>query len=216
MNNSDAVRIVQGENVWRILRTDRDGASRGEVLEMAGQFMRWALAPANQTGEPWELLSTGDLEWRVGAARPILALEAGHTPQPLPAGTPMGDRRFAVPDTIPTVRGQRPWFLLVRFYWRAPSVTVPWPSLLVSTLGFRSREHNGADWTLDRAVAVAAPSELEEDDRTWGEDQAERAKNAAKELVSGGTSLVKVAVIVAGTVGVVYALSRVLPRSRTR
>jgi hypothetical protein len=206
------VRIVQGENVWRVLRTDRDGASADEIRSSAaGNYLKWALAPANTTAEPWEAIPTGDGEWTIGAARPVQMLVVSHDRPALPPGVLLGDRQTSLADVTPTVRAERPWWILLRFYWRAPSTTIPWPSLQVGTFGGRNRVHSGADWTLDRAIALAGKSDLAEDDRNWSDRQVERAEQAVKSVFSGAGKVVAVVAGVGLAGLVLYALTR--PRS---
>lgn len=179
--------VVPGEQVWLLVRTDRDGVSASEIVDMAGPAMLRFLRPAHGTAEPWEIISTGTGEYRIGPARPI-KIEAVTKERPeLPAGRLLADRQTAFPDIIPTVRATLPWWVLVRFWWRAPASSTDFPALRVDWLGGRHYELAGADWLLDRAVQIppeqASPDPGEE---SWGEVQWRRTENLVK---VGGASL---------------------------
>lgn len=206
MSDQKQIHVEPGQNLWRLLRTNRDGASEAEVRRMTGPAMFRFLREAHQTEEPWEYLETGDGEFRMGAARPVVVEYVGKESAPLPAGDTLANRQKGVVDTIPTVRGANPWWILVRIHWRGPQASIPYPALRVDWLGARHYELNGADWVLDKAVAVA-PEEQAEDpgDETWGDVQ---AKKAGRLLKTGGAVVL--------TVGAAAAVAAVLLARRKR
>jgi hypothetical protein len=65
--------------------------------------------------------------------------------------------------TLPTVRGQRPWWVLVDLWWRRPDTTIPWPGFAVSDWGFRRETVVQADWVLERGVYVPPAAETQQD-----------------------------------------------------
>lgn len=171
------IRVVQGANAWRLIRTDRDGASRSEIPQMAAAAVRWWLRRA-QSAALHELVATGSKEWRFGDVRPLQVIDVARNQQPrLPTGTLIADRHTSVPGTIPTVRGERPWWVSLQFWWRRPTVSIPFPGLSESLLG-RSYQLNSADWVLDRAVAVKTGHDP--GDATWGQAQGDAAARAAE------------------------------------
>lgn len=191
MADRPQLRLVQGENVWRLWRTDRDGVSKAEVLDTVGpamyQLLRRAGAQFAQT-DPWQIvIETGEDnspipdEWRIGVARPIQALAATQDqfPEPLPAGVVLGDVREILPDTIPSVRGQKAWSVDVRFWWRAPDATIDWPALQVNWAGQRVWTLDQPDWLLARAIVPATPDE-DPGDATFGEVVAPKVASALK------------------------------------
>jgi hypothetical protein len=203
------IEVREGPNVWRLLRTDRDGASEGQIPQMAAAAVRWfvrGVGPAGaERGPLHELVSTGPNEWRFGWVRPLRVLSVTQSePSNMPVGTLLADRNRTVPDTIPTVRGQKPWWVVVQFWWRAPNATIEYPALREGIFG-RSYELNGADWVLDQAVAPQRSPDP--GGQTWDEAQGANASAAVK---SAGESLGKV---VAGGFGLgilalLYLLSR--------
>lgn len=206
------IQVVQGPNAWRLLRTDRDGASEGEIPQMAAAAVRWAVRGAGQTGAErgplHELINTGPREWRFGWVRPLRVLSVTHEPAAMSPGRELADRhRLGSGNlvhrmrTVPTVRGQKPWFIGVEFWWRAPDARIEFPAWREGIFG-RSYELNGADWVLDRAVAVQrAP---DPGDQTWGEATGKRtaevSSSIAKTVLAGGIGL--------GVLAVLYLLSR--------
>jgi len=175
------VRVVQGVNVWRLLRTDRDGASATEIPQMAAAAVRWFLRGKTAQGGLHELVKTGKNQWRFGAVRPLQVLKVSHLPTEA-RGVVLADRH-RVPGTAPSVRAQRPWIVLVRFWWRKPDARIPFPGMTEGLMG-REYQLNGADWLLDRAVTpkgdVPDPG-----DKTWGEVTTEAAADAAGQVMAG-------------------------------
>lgn len=212
------MRVVPGEQVWRLIRTDRDAASATEVEETVGPALAFLLAPAQPgaTGSKVAAaVQTGPREWRIGAARPIqvVAIErfkpkeiVPPAPTQLPEGQKLGDR-FDSPD-LPTVAGELPWAVLVRFWWRGTTTDLPFPALRVSPLGVRSREVVDADWYLDGAVvpAVKAP---DPGDETFGDAVIDDVAEAAADL---GVSTAKVVGGVLLVLGLGFVLAKVYGR----
>lgn len=181
MANRPQIPVFQGANVWRLLRTDRDGASARDIPQMAAAAVRFFLERPTGLGAKHELTPTGTNEWRFGSARPFRVLAISRTESGLlaaPVGPIVADRHKSVPGTIPTVQGQRPWWVLVRFDWRAPDTTIDYPAVREGLFG-RSYELQAADWLLDRAVRLPA---ADPDDRTWGDAMGDRAVAATDEL----------------------------------
>ena len=69
MANEPTIRLVQGPQRWLLVRTDRDGASADEVAGMLAGFLQFTF---RQLGaDALEIFETGELEWRIGSARPV-------------------------------------------------------------------------------------------------------------------------------------------------
>lgn len=199
--------VIQGEQFWRLLRTDRDGASRDEILGMVGPFMAFALSEALTAGPQEKVIKTGDHQWRIDKARPIEALDASQTLIDLPDGTVLGKRETADPAIIPTVRASKAWFVTVRFWWRGSSTEVSYPAQVVSSLGVATRGTlgSGSDWLLDRAVAPAQPDQ-DPGDATWGEATEENVKTTVKAVASAVFSWGTAAIAVVAGAAVLYLL----------
>lgn len=180
--------VKQGPNTWLLLRTDRDGASQGEIPQMAAAAVRWFVrgvgTAGSERGPLHELVETGPNEWRFGWVRPLRVLQVTHS-EPRTAGQTVASRTTSVPTTIPTVRGQQPWWVLVQFWWRAPDAWIEYPAMREGIFG-RTYELNGADWLLDRAV-IPLPA-ADPGDQTWNEAQGAKATEAIK---SAATTLGK-------------------------
>jgi hypothetical protein len=201
--------IRQGYNVWRLLRTDRDAASAGEIPQMAAAVVRYFIrgleASGQERGPLYELTSTAPNEWRFGWVRPLKVLSVSQSPQAMPAGIVLADRHKTVKDTIPTVRGQKPWYVLVGFWWRAPDALIDYPGLREGLFG-RSYELDGADWTLDSATTTAGK---DPGDQTWTQAQGAAAGKLAREAGAGlGAVLGSVRGI--GVLVLLYLISRKL------
>lgn len=179
--------LRQGRNVWRLWRTDRDGASRGGVTETVGPAVAKMLRPAGPGEGPWEIFRTdggnGNPTWRVGNARPIelthlsryARARAPSMGVPRKGGVVLAERHRYPGDTLPTVSGQTPWWVIVDVWWRAPDTTIPWPGFRVTWLGARIDTVIDADWVLERAVFVPPSVEKKTDpgDATSAEEHAE-------------------------------------------
>jgi hypothetical protein len=203
------VRIAQGHNLWRLLRTDRDGASAGEIPQMAAAAVRYLIRGLEATGAErgplHELVATAPREWRFGWVRPLKVVSVSHEAQPM-GGTTLADRQKTVPGTIPTVRGQRPWYILVDFWWRAPDALIDYPGFREGLLG-RSYELNGADWTLDAATFLTTGKDP--GDQTWSTAQGKAARELAAKATEGlGSTLLGVGGMAA--LVLLYLLSRKL------
>lgn len=173
--------VKQGPNVWRLLRTDRDGASAGEIPQMAAAAVRWFVrgvgTAGSERGPLHELVNVGPNEWRFGWVRPLRVLSVAQSEPPTPVGQFIADRARSVPGTVPTVRGQKPWWVMVQFWWRAPDARIEYPAMREGLFG-RSYELNGADWLLDRAVVP--PVAPDPGNQTWNEAQGAKAEAAVK------------------------------------
>jgi len=204
--------LEQGEQIWVLLRTDRDGASAAEVGDSVGDLMRWVLRTAKTAGtgitDLIQLVKTGDNEWRVGAARPIQVISVERARPTYPAGKIIATRETYPGEGIPTVSGQQPWWVTIRFWWRGATTTVEWPSLIArvgSLTGLNLADYtiDQADWTLDRAIVPVAKV-ADPGDATWGQVQGKRIEQAASTMLSGGAKVVGGVALVA----VVYLIIR--------
>ena len=206
--------VIQGEQYWRLIRTDRDGASREEILRMVGPFMAFALSEVSTGGPQEKVIKTGDLEWRIDKARPIQALDASQELLALPEGTTLGDRKSIDPKIIPTVRATKAWYVTVRFWWRGSSTEVTYPRQQVSAVGIATAGPLGAqsDWLLDRAITPAQP-DPDPGDATWGEVIEEQTKETVKQVASAITFGAMGLVGVAAGLGLLYLL---ISRSQTK
>ena len=201
------IAIRKGRNVWRMLRTDRDGASAAEIPQMAAAAVRYVIrgldAAGSERGPLHELTSTGPREWRFGWVRPLRVLSVKHEPQPV-RGTVLADRQRTVPRTVPSVRGQKPWYILLEFWWRAPDALIDYPGFREGLFG-RSYELNGADWVLDYAVHVREGKDP--GDKTWSTAQGKAARELAAKAGSAlGSTLLGVGGLAA--LVLLYLISR--------
>lgn len=188
------IMLRQGRNLWRLLRTDRDGASEAEVAETTGPAVSKMIRPAGVQSGPWEVFRTDDgsatPSWRIGEARPVtlVAIERYSpevTPPSLhpPPGAMMIAQRLRYPgDGLPTVAGQRPWWVVVDLWWRGLDVAIPWPGFAVNWLGVRTQTVIDADWVLDEAIWVPPAEEVTPDpgDETALSEHLGHAEQAAK------------------------------------
>lgn len=184
MADRPQLQVVQGPQAWRLIRTSRDGAAEDELPQMAAAAVRYFLLQGKALagkGAKHELVAVGDNEWRFAEARPLLVLSVSKAPVQLPVGDALADRQSSVPGTVPTVNapgGAQPWFINVEFWWRGAPMLIDYPGMSEGFFG-RSFELNGADWVLDRAVAV--PEQQDPGDETWGDAMGDRAADAAAE-----------------------------------
>lgn len=190
--------LVQGEQIWVLIRTDRDGATADQIGSSVGDFMRWVLRNAAQAGtditDLHQVIQTGPNEWRVGAARPVTLVSVERARPSYPVGQTIASRETYPGDGLPTVNGQTPWWVTIRFWWRAASTTVEWPSLIArvgSLTGFNIADYSidQADWTLDRAIVPKAPVK-DPGDATWAQAQEHRAEAAASSILGTGGKVV--------------------------
>lgn len=225
---------MQGENVWRLVRTDRDATDVDGVLDTVGPAMVFFLKPAQpgsildrfgravetrtETAVDLEPSSPGVLrEWRVDAARPVQALEVTREPQisSLPkAAQLLGSRSTASDTVLPTVRATKPWYITVRFWWRGRDSDIPYPALRISDLlGVKERDKLvDADWYLDRAIVPADPSP-DPGAETFGEKVQEGIEEAAGEALEAAGDVMKVVALVVGLGAIAYIVSRI-PRAK--
>jgi len=216
MTDIASIPIEQGEQVWVFMRTDRDGASADEIASSIGDLMRWVLRNAKtaETGiaDLHQVVSTGDREWRVGAARPVQLVSVGHQRPTYPMGKTIAARENYPGDGIPTVSGTNPWWVVVRFWWRAAKTEVQWPTLLAavgSLTGFNVAAYtiDQADWALDRAIVPAA-TDKDPGDASWGTVQGARAAQAAGTVLSVSGKVLGVVALAAAVVVVLRARMR--------
>lgn len=197
------VPVPQGPQVWRLLRTDRDGASSTEIPDFAAAAVRYFLRGPTAQGPLPELVPVRPGEWRFGNVRPLHVLTVTKTEPPMPAGQLVAARERSVPGTVPTVRATRPWWIVVRFWWRGPVRFVDYPGMVEGLLG-RRYELNGADWVLDRAVILRGDLTPDPGDSTWteatGQQLSEAASGLGKTLLTGGIGL--------GLVALAWLMSR--------
>jgi hypothetical protein len=186
--------LRQGRNVWRLWRTDRDGASTSEVTASVGPAVRSMLRRVEMS-DPWDIVrtdgGTGNPRWRIGAARPVEltsltrykdGTRAPSLGVPRKGVTVLAERGRYPGDTLPTVRGKTPWWVVVDVWWRKPDTTLPWPGFRVTLLGYRQHTVVDADWVLERAVYVPPPVEVKPDpgDSTATEAHTEAAASAVR------------------------------------
>jgi len=180
--------LRQGHNVWRLLRTDRDGASQAEVVDTVGPAIQKMVRPVGMTEGPWEIFRTSadPPEWRIGDVRPVRLRELVRGTGGPELGPSLGPgellaERVGYPgDTLPTVRAQRPWWVLVDLWWRRPDVELYWPGFRVNWLGNRTRTVVDADWVLDSAKWIPPEEDETPDpgDETSAEAHGERVGKA--------------------------------------
>lgn len=186
---TDQVLIQPGENFWLWLRSPRDGATAPEIEHTIGPVMRAALFDANPTEEIWELFKTNDEppRWRIGYARPIEVIDIRHAPAfggkpPIPPGVRLWDRHWYPdgPMALSEPTGARPWYVLVRFWWRGPPTRLLAPAFRTNWMNMIIRAPFNADWLLAEAwtplAEARAPDPGEE---TWGDIQERRIKEGA-------------------------------------
>jgi hypothetical protein len=142
--------------------------------------------------DPWQLVVETDdkgakrHEWRIGAARPIVAVDARQEDLPLPAAARvLGSRATTSGPALPTVVGQRPWRIVVRFWWRQPDSSVDYPAYAVTSVGWHTYTLEGADWLLDRAVVPQIP-DPDPGAATFGEVVVPQVTSSIKRGVSWG------------------------------
>jgi hypothetical protein len=171
------VEVRPGLNVWRLLRTDRDGAKAGAIPQNAAAAVRYFLGEGLSPEANQMLVPVAKNEWRFDDVRPLQVLGVSQKAgQNLPAGEVLADR-MAVPGTVPSVRGKRPWWVLLQFWWRGASKRIDYPGVRAGAL-WHSWELNGADWVLDRAVFVAPAAVPDPGAATWTEALGNKAEAA--------------------------------------
>jgi hypothetical protein len=144
---------------------------------MTAAFIRWAIYSGTLgMGAKHELISTGPDEWRFGDVRPLKVTAVGREQPNMPAGRLLGDRMHAGP-TVPSVVGKHPWWVRVELWWRGQPATIDYPGLHEGLFG-RRWQLDGADWVLDRAVALPVEQQTDPGAQTWGEAQGDAAADA--------------------------------------
>lgn len=204
MGNDPTMRVVQGVQHWLVVRTDRDGASPSEVADRLGAFLDFVFDADIQ-----ETFQTGEHEWRIGSARPCRILKGPSLePLVLDAGTTIADSQRL--DVAVTVSAQKPWWLVVEIWWRAPDREIRWPAARQGIFGGRDWTVSGADWALlESRVPVASSDPGAE---TWGESVSTSIQNTAAEagqmVKAAGTRLAFAAVGVAAVAGAILLARR--------
>ena len=210
---TERIPIATGENVWRLLRTDRDGATREEVLQMVGPAMHHLLHEAGEQFaeiDPWQIVvqsgpDGSELpEWRIGAARPIVAVKAarGMTPPwPMPeARQVLWSRNHYTGPGLPGVKvSTKPWWILVRFWWRQDPSEITVPGYRVNAIGWHESGEDDlqqADWLLDKAIVPVA-EQTDPGAQTWGDEMVPRVTDSLKSAAKWGGGIVAVGALVA-------------------
>jgi hypothetical protein len=182
MAGTPRIPVFQGANVWRLLRTDRDGAAAAELPQMAAAAVRYFLLHERGMGAKHELVATGPNEWRFAECRPLKVLAVSKRPMEPSSEGPkvrlIADRQKLPTKVIPTVQAQTPWYIFVQFFWRAPNMEIEYPAMHEGLLG-RSFQLVGADWLLDKAWQAKVPRKDDPGDETWGDAMGDRAAAAA-------------------------------------
>ncbi len=216
MADIPSIKLPQGEQIWVMLRTDRDGASEEQIADSIGNLMRWVLreAKSDETGitDLHQVVSTGKNEWRVGSARPVQLISISKDRPSYPTGQVLAAREQYPGEGIPTVAGDKAWWVVVRLWWRGSSTEVQWPSLIArvgSLTGFNVADYgvDQADWTLDRAI-VPAQKTADPGAATWGQTQGRRVEESAGQALSAAGTALKVVVGVAVVAGLVAIFRR--------
>lgn len=220
------MRVLQGENVWRLVRTDRDAPSASELRQSVGAAMTWFLRSGQPTSLGSRTETAFDLtpsspnvlrEWRVGAARPVQLLAVARSSSStsprlpesvlLPKGKKLGDR-FSASSDLPLVVGEKPFYVVVRFWWRAPSVDIPYPLLRVNALGVRTREPvTELDWYLDEAVEPEVKTK-DPGDETFGQVATEAAGEVVAIVTDAAGKVAGVVVAAGAALALIYTLRK--------
>jgi len=177
--------------------------------------------------DPWQIVirtaPDGDPipnQWRIGAARPIVAVAAsqGFPPSPEvslpPAARVLGSRTTTTSPGIPTVTGNDPWWIIVRFWWRQADTSVAYPGYRVDRLGFHHKTTDGADWLLDRAIVPKQP-DPDPGSETWGVVIGPAVVETIKE---GAASVAKIGLPILGgliALGVIVFAAQLAQRTPT-
>jgi hypothetical protein len=201
MSEPVTIPLVQGEQVWTLLATDKFGLSADDLLSDKLHGLGVALdailsqAKSGQPVEPapWQELGTGGKTFRIGSARPVEVVSVSHDPPVVNAQKVLADRNAYPGDGIPSVVGQSPWYVTVKIWWRAPDTTIPWPAFTSLFPALPDLDNvNGAEWALSRAV-VPAKVDVDPGDASWGQTQVTRASEALK--LGAGAIVIGVALV---------------------
>jgi len=186
------VRLLEGLNWWQLLCTDKYGLSADDLLSDHVHGLGVALNAifSQVPGQPWEPspwqeFGTGNKTLRIGNVRPLEVVSVSQTQQPRPKGELLADRNAYPGDGIPTVVGQRPWFVECRLWWRAPDTVVPWPAFVSLFPALPDLSNvNGSEWVLWAAVKPEAQA-ADPGDASWGAVQTERVVEAVDTALTG-------------------------------
>jgi hypothetical protein len=168
------IAVPQGCNVWRLLRTDRDGQTEDKIPQNAAAAVRYFLGLGLSPEANQQLVPVGHWTWRFDSVRPLEVLSVSHDEPTMTSGQVLADRQ-RVPDTVPTVSGRRPWWVLLRFWWRQPGITIDYPGVKKGLL-WPSWTLDGADWLLDRAHYVSPLDVQDPGSATWTEAVTDQAQ----------------------------------------
>lgn len=204
-NARPQVPVMPGPNMWRVLRTDRDGATADELPQMAAAAMRVFLASPGERGRKHELVRTGKHEWRFGRVRPMHVIHADRERFSMPTSQLLGSREHLAFDLVPTVSGKQAWQVVVVFWWRGPQTEIDWPALKEGLFG-RSYELTGADWLLDEAVVP--PVAQDPGDQTWAEAMGSNAEQAVRDAAKAGLDVLLKGGSVLGWLALAFLLLR--------
>lgn len=191
------VKLRQGENVWLLLATDKFGASADDVITDKVDGLAVALDAILSTVKsgqpvapaPWQEIGTGNKTFRIGSARPVEVVSVTKTEPTLPKGAIVADRNQYPGEGVPTVIGQKPWWVLVRIWWRAPDTELPWPAFTERFPLLPDLEQvNGAEWVLAEAVWPDATT-ADPGEQSWGSAQADRAAKLGGSLFTGAITI---------------------------
>lgn len=218
----DRLLVRPGRNVWLLVRTDRDAASKDEAVQSAGAFLSRVLGRASPQGwDQTQFLQApeppGDAlaEFYMGAARPVLVLSAG---QQWPGmewhegGTRLG-RSIECKGTR-LVKADRPWYLVVAFDWRGPDTWIPWPASFVNFIGVRASDtrRTDLDWLVNEAYyegeAQAPDSSLGAEIVDFGEKKLQELGNEAKQLAEATGKRLLIVAAVAAVLLVAYGYAK--------
>lgn len=204
--------IPRGANRWVIARTDRDGATRDEVITTAGAFLGRILSNASPPGQrsPFDKLPGFDDRFIVGAARPIDIIDAeqpNSSAEAAQLARPGGEllARFTDCAVIRTVAAERPWIVIADFDWRAPSTEVPWPRRRVSDLGIPSAADNDLDWLV---LSASFLGRAQNPDTTIGDELADDIGRVADAMIPAAKWAVGLSAAAAATLVGFYAVKQ--------
>ena len=190
--------------MWRLVRTDKDGASKADITQETASAIRYFLGLGVSPGKDASLVPSGHRpeEWRFDDVRPLQLVEINRAAGPaMPSGELLADRTSSVPDTVPTVSGKKPWWVLVRFWWRGKATTIDYPGVVQGLL-WPEWSLTGADWVLDRAVFV--PREQAPADpggEPWGLAVAEKASAVVDDFGAEAKNWLVLALLLAYALG---------------
>lgn len=156
---SEHVQILPGYNRWLVSRTDRDGLLSAGVRETALVVLRrWLQQASPVSTRSVYALHPGNY-YAIGSARPLMfdvqqkSFELEH----LVVAQRVTDCRI-----VRTVNAREPWWLCVRFMWRAGPVRTLWPRSSVNAIGVEDDNDQALDWLLIEA-AHDASKQMEDD-----------------------------------------------------